>query len=202
MPSHAHAPPPFPLATLRALGVDMEMARRVHARYPVKLSEYVLEQIKGAPDGALARQALPSAEELAEEEGVSADPFKEGGAASCCYGVKRRYPDRILVMAHDQCAMNCRHCTRKGGLLKNAEIVRTPPQIADAVAYVKAHPPVREVLLSGGDPLLLPDARLLALVRAFAGLPQVDAVRIGTRAPATLPSRVTPPPAQKLRQGG
>jgi lysine 2,3-aminomutase len=150
---------------------------------------------------------LPSADELVEERGgVCADPFDEGGAAhsaaaAICYGVKRRYPDRILVMAHDRCAMNCRHCTRKG-LLQNAEVIKTPPQLADAVAYVKAHPPVREVLLSGGDPLLLPGGGLMAFVKAFAGLPQIDAVRIGTRIPCTLPARITPPLVRKLRQGG
>ena len=189
--------PPFPLAALRSLGLDIEEARRVHARYPVKLSPYVLAHIRADPSGALARQALPSEAELADEPGTSADPFAEQTSAACCHGVKQRFPDRILVMAHDQCAINCRHCTRKG-LLQNAEVIRTPRQLAEAVAHVKAHPNVREVLLSGGDPMLLPDVRLVALVRAFARLPQVDAVRIGTRIPAALPSRVTPALAAKL----
>jgi len=188
---------PLPLAVLRALGVDPEMALRVHARYPVKISPYVLAQIRADPSCALARQALPSAAELAEEPGMTADPFAETTAAACCHGVKQRFPDRVLVMAHDQCAMNCRHCTRKG-LLANAEIVRTPKQLADTVAYVKAHPDVREVLLSGGDPMMLPDTRLVTLVRAFARLPQIDAVRIGTRIPAAFPARVTPLLAGKL----
>ena len=188
---------PAELAALRSLGVDVGMAQRVHVRYPVKLSPYVLAHIRANPACALARQALPDAAELAEEPGMTADPFAEQTTAACCTGVKQRFPDRILVMAHDQCAMNCRHCTRKG-LLGNAEVVRTPRQLADAVAYVKAHPQVREVLLSGGDPVLLPDARLTTLVRAFARLPQVDAVRIGTRIPATLPTRITPALATKL----
>jgi len=184
-------------AALRALGVDIEMAQRVHARYPVKLSPYVLAQVRADPSCALARQALPDAAELAEEPGLSADPFAEQTAAACCHGVKQRFPDRVLIMAHDQCAMNCRHCTRKG-LLGRADVMRTPRQLADAVASVKARPQVREVLLSGGDPLLLSDARLTALVRAFAQLPQVDAVRIGTRAPAALPLRITPALAKRL----
>jgi len=189
--------PPFPLAALRDLGIDLDMARRVHARYPVKLSPHVLAQIRADPACALARQALPSEAELIDEPGMTADPFAEQSAAARCHGVKQRFPDRALVMAHDRCAMNCRHCTRKG-LLKNAEVVRTPKQLADAVAYMRTHPNVREVLLSGGDPMLLTDARLTALVRAFAQLQQIDAVRIGTRVPAALPERITPALAKRL----
>jgi lysine 2,3-aminomutase len=145
----------------------------------------------------LARQALPDAAELADDPGMTADPFAETSSAVCCHGVKQRFPDRVLVMAHGQCAMNCRHCTRKG-LLGAAEVVRTRQQLADAVAYVEAHPQVREVLLSGGDPMMLPDALLEAFVRAFARLPQVDTVRIGTRVPAVFPERVTPALAKRL----
>ena len=149
------------------------------------------------PSDPLNLQALPSLGELAEEPGMTADPFSEEGQAACCHGLKRRFSDRVLVMAHDQCAVMCRHCTRKG-LLGKAEVVRSPAQLAAAVAWVKARPEIREVLLSGGDPLLLSDARILRLVRAFARLPQINAVRIGTRAPVTLPMRVTPELARGL----
>ena len=181
-----------------ALGVSPGVAARVHRRYPVLLTPYALSLLDpGAPSDPLNLQALPAASELIEEPGMEADPFAETTRAACCFGVKQRFPDRVLVMAHDGCAMACRHCTRKG-LLKCAEVVRTPAQLAAAVAWVEAHPAVREVLLSGGDPLLLSDARVLALVRAFARLPQIDAVRIGTRVPATLPMRVTAALAKRL----
>ena len=177
---------------LRALGIPSDDAERVHRRYPVKLTPYVLEQLDRTNlADPLNRQALPSLAELIPEAGMVADPFAEKTRAACCYGLKQRFPDRVLVMANDQCAMACRHCTRKG-LLQGAQVVRTPAQLAAAVAWVKAHPDVREVLLSGGDPLLLGDRRILALVRAFARLPQIDAVRIGTRVPVTLPMRITP----------
>ncbi len=183
---------------LRDFGVDAKTAERVHARYPVRLSPYALALLsRGDPADPLNRQALPSRSELLPEPGLVADPFAEKTRAACCHGLKQRFPDRVLVMAHDQCAMACRHCTRKG-LLQEAEVVRTPQQLAAAVAWVEAHPAVREVLLSGGDPLLLSDAKLLALVRAFARLGQVDAVRIGTRVPVTLPMRVTEALARKL----
>lgn len=173
-----------------------EKWEQVHARYPVKISAYVLEHIRKDPGGAWARQALPSVDELIDEPGMVPDPFAEKGVAACCYGVKQRFPNRVLVMTSDQCALNCRHCTRKG-LLHQAEVVLTAKQLAAAVAYVKAHPLVREVLLSGGDPLMLSDTKVLAFVKAFASLPQIDAVRIGTRMPAVNPARITQTLAKK-----
>ena len=170
---------------------------QVHARYPVKLCAYVREQLRSDASGAWAKQALPSLEELIEEPGMVADPFAEKTEAACCYGVKQRFPNRVLVMTSDQCAMNCRHCTRKG-LLHKAEVIRTARQLAVAVNYVKQHPLVREVLLSGGDPLMLADAKVMAFVNAFASLPQIDAVRIGTRMPVVNPRRVTAVLAKKL----
>jgi len=187
-----------PVPELAAYGVDLDMAERVHHRYPIRLTPYALSLLRpGAPADPLALQALPAAAELIDEPGMTADPFHETAQAACCHGLKQRFPDRVLVMAHDQCAMACRHCTRKG-LLGTADVVRTPSQVAQAVAWVQAHPQVREVLLSGGDPLLLSDRRLTGLVRAFARLPQIDAVRIGTRVPVTLPMRVTPELARAL----
>ncbi len=183
---------------LRAYGADPATAARVHRRYPVFLTPYALAQLTpGDPEDPLNRMALPAAAELLREPGMTPDPFGERGRAACCPGLTQRFPDRVLVMAHDRCALACRHCTRKG-LLGRASVVRTDAELAAAVAWVRAHPRVREVLLSGGDPLLLPDARVLRLVRAFAALPQIDAVRIGTRVPVTLPMRITPGLANRL----
>ncbi len=86
--------------------------------------------------------------------------------------------------------MNCRHCTRRG-ILGRAEVVTTPAQLKACVDYVKARPEIRDVLLSGGDPLVLSDAQILRFVKAFAALPQIDLVRVCTRAPSVNPSRVT-----------
>ena len=180
------------------LGVEARAVGRIHKRYPAFLTPYALAQLsRGNPADPLNLQALPSENELVEEPGVGMDPFAEKTRAACCYGLKQRFADRVLVMANDRCAMTCRHCTRKG-LLEDAEVIRTSAQLAAAVGWVKAHPAVREVLVSGGDPLLLSDARILAFVRGFAALPQIDAARIGTRVPVTLPMRVTEALAHKL----
>jgi lysine 2,3-aminomutase len=101
-------------------------------------------------------------------------------------------------MASDKCFMNCRHCTRRG-LLGKAEVVKTPAQLADAVEYVKSHPRVRDILISGGDPLTLKDSEVMRIIDAFAALDQVDVIRLCTRAPAVNPARITPGLVKKLR---
>lgn len=146
------------------------------------------------------RQLEPDARE-AEDGGHSADPFGETSEAVGTYGLKQRFADRVLVMASDSCFMNCRHCTRKG-MLGSAEVVRTDEDLQSCVDYVKAHPDVRDVLISGGDPLVLPDDEVMRFVDAFSGLEQVDVVRVCTRAPCTNPGRVTDALARRLRGCG
>ena len=136
-----------------------------------------------------------------EEDGYSPDPFGETGESAGVHGLKQRFPDRVLVMTSDSCFMNCRHCTRKG-LLAEAEVVRTDEELQNCVDYIKAHPMVRDVLLSGGDPLVLPDDEVLRFVEAFAALGQIEVVRLCTRAPCVNPSRVTEDLARRLRVCG
>lgn len=136
------------------------------------------------------RQIEPDARELEDDGSLSADPFGETGEAAGIYGLKQRFEDRVLIMASDSCFINCRHCTRRG-LLAEAEVVRTDEELQNCVGYVKMHPAVRDVLISGGDPLILPDDEVVRFVEAFAALDQVDVVRLCTRAPCANPSRVT-----------
>lgn len=120
----------------------------------------------------------------------SQDPFGELASASKIKGVKQRFPDRVLVMTTDKCFMNCRHCTRQW-LFGRTETVETQDDLNRCVEYVRARPKVRDVLLSGGDAMTLSDGALMRFVDAFAELPQVDVVRVCTRAPCTNPGRVT-----------
>ena len=126
-----------------------------------------------------------------DDAGLCDDPFGELSTASKCHGLRQRFPDRVLVMAANSCFMNCRHCTRRG-ILGRSEIVDTPKRLAECVAYVRRHRKVRDVLLSGGDILTLSDAKVMEFVDAFAALPQIDIVRVCTRAPCVNPSRITP----------
>jgi lysine 2,3-aminomutase len=118
------------------------------------------------------------------------DPFGELSGAAKVKGLKQRFPDRVLVMTTDRCFMTCRHCTRQW-LFGRTGTVSSPEDLARCVEYVKARPAVRDVLLSGGDPLTLPDAQVMRFVDAFAPLPQVELVRVCTRAPCANPARVT-----------
>jgi lysine 2,3-aminomutase len=104
-------------------------------------------------------------------------------------------------MASDSCFRNCRHCTRKG-ILADAEVVRTDEELLACVDYVKSRPKVRDVLISGGDPLVLPDGEVMRFVEAFASLARVDGVRLCTRAPCVNPPRVTQDLARRLRESG
>ena len=125
-----------------------------------------------------------------DEEAYGEDPFGELSHASKVKGLKQRFPDRVLVMTTERCFMNCRHCTRQW-LFGRTETVETAEDLARCVEYVRSRPKVRDVLLSGGDPLTLSDAALLRFVDAFASLDQVEVVRVCTRAPCTNPARVT-----------
>ena len=145
-------------------------------------------------------QLEPDAREQIEDD-YPVDPFGEQDAAAGTYGLKQRFPDRVLVMTSDSCFMNCRHCTRKG-LLAEAEVVRTDEELQSCVGYVKSHPDVRDVLLSGGDPLVLPDDEVLRFVETFAALDQIEVIRLCTRAPCVNPERVTETLAKRLRACG
>ena len=119
----------------------------------------------------------------------SKDPFGELTRASRCPGLKQRFPDRVLVMTTDKCFGYCPHCTRKW-ILGKSKVVETAAELKACVDYVKSHPKVRDVLLSGGDVLTLSDAQVMRFVTAFAALQQVEVIRICTRAPVSNPRRI------------
>ena len=132
----------------------------------------------------------------------SRDPFGElAPRRSLPPGLKQRFPDRVLVMTTDRCFCACPHCTRKF-ILGKSPVVDTPKRLAACVDYVKCHPKVRDVLLSGGDVLTLPDAKVAKFVEAFAKLDQIEIVRICTRAPVSNPARMTAHLARLLRRVG
>jgi lysine 2,3-aminomutase len=186
---------------VRDIGIadaDADGRAAAQSRYPFFATPYWLSLMKrtGLADGPAALQALPDPRELSEHApGDCDDPFEETSAPPLP-GLVHRFPDRVLVVTAYACAMRCRHCTRKNLLAAHA----APDMDGMALIrdYVLAHPAVREVILSGGDPLLLGDDDIAARVEVFASLPQIDAVRIGTRVPCTLPMRVTDALAARL----
>ncbi len=167
------------------------------ARHPVAITPYYLGLIvtERVAEDPIARQCLPDMREITQPaRGDVPDPFGDSANRALPKGLVHRYPDRIVVLCTRRCAVYCRHCTRRN-LWRNGDCT---PDWEAAVAYVHSHPEIREVILSGGDPLLLEDDALIAAVERFAAIDRIDAVRIGTRVPVVLPMRVTPDLARAI----
>ena len=172
---------------LARLGADMAEIERVKRVYPMKISSHFLALIR-EKDDPIWRQAVPSAEELSDFRNV-ADPLSEGRDTKVP-GLIHRYPDRVLLMVSSKCAMYCRFCTRKRSV---GRVEQTPmQQIFAGIEYIRSHPEVRDVLLSGGDPLLRSNRELDIILRELRSIPSVEIIRIGTRIPSVMPERVTP----------
>jgi len=174
--------------------VDAAALAGVVVRYPMRITLYYLGLITG-PGDAIWRQCVPDAEELADLS-QSADPLDEE-RLSPVPGLIHRYPDRVVWIVSSACAVYCRFCMRKRGV--GCAGMRAAPQ-DEALAYIASRPEIRDVILSGGDPLLLPDGRLDALLTALRRIAHVEIVRIGTRVPVTLPERVTPKLVRLLKR--
>jgi lysine 2,3-aminomutase len=163
------------------------------------ISPYYLSLIdKSHPLCPVRMQAIPVAAEAQVKKGELRDPLGEDPRRPV-EAIVHKYPDRVLLMAIDSCSVYCRHCTRRritaGG---EAELSRAA--LKEAVEYVRAHREVRDVLISGGDPLLLSDARLEELLKPLREIEHVEMIRIGTRIPVCLPMRVTDALATMLRR--
>jgi lysine 2,3-aminomutase len=143
-------------------------------------------------------QAIPTAAEAERSPGDLRDPLGED-VRRPVRAVVHRYPDRALLLATDRCAVYCRHCTRRrvtfagDGALSRSDL-------AAAIDYLRAHPGIRDVIVSGGDPLVLDDARLDEILSAVRSVPHVRIVRVATRAPVVCPMRVDAALAAMLRR--
>jgi lysine 2,3-aminomutase len=146
----------------------------------------------------IRRQVIPRLEETHTARWEMTDPCGED-AHSPVPGLVHRYPDRVLFLVTDRCAAYCRYCTRSR-LVSNASGYDFHPRFADQIAYIRDHESIRDVLLSGGDPLLLGDERLEHLLGQLRAIPHVEFVRIGTRIPIFLPQRITPGLCAMLRR--
>ncbi len=142
------------------------------------------------PNCPIRRQAIPRMEEFHVSKSDMVDPCGED-KDSPVPGLVHRYPDRVLLLVTDQCAAYCRYCTRRR-LVGSHEKSITQGNLEEVLKYLRSHRKVRDVLLSGGDPLLLENERLEEILSRLRTIPHLELLRIGTRAPVTLPQRVTP----------
>jgi lysine 2,3-aminomutase len=143
-------------------------------------------------------QAVPTRAEAKKSPGELSDPLGEDKHRPVT-AVVHRYPDRVLFLALDRCSVYCRHCTRRR-MTGSAETDLTRDELAIGIEYIKAHPEVRDVLISGGDPFLLATNRLEGLLEGIRAIPHVEIIRIGTRVPVCLPQRVDDELCQMLRK--
>ncbi len=152
------------------------------------------------PDCPIRKQVIPRAAEQVISEGEMLDSLGED-EHSPVSGLVHRYPDRVLFLVTDRCAAYCRYCTRSR-LVSNAQDYNFHPEYEEGLRYIAAHPEIRDVLLSGGDPLLLSDAKLEHLLSRLRAIPHVEFIRIGSRIPVFLPQRITPELCGILRRHG
>lgn len=142
------------------------------------------------PHCPIRLQAIPQLGELLSFPFELEDPLAEE-AHMPVTGITHRYPDRVLFYISHNCPVYCRHCTRKRKV-SDPTTAASKQQIEEGLAYIARTPTVRDVLLSGGDPLTLSDARLAEILTALRAIPHVEVIRLGTRNPVTLPQRITP----------
>ncbi len=150
------------------------------------------------PSCPIRRQCVPSSREQHVAKGELLDPLGEETYTVAPHLVSR-YPDRALLLVTDRCALYCRFCTRSRLVGQGSGAVRLQ-ELEPAFAWLDAHQEVRELIVSGGEPLLMSESRLDALFAALAERPHLDDVRVASRLPVTLPSRITPALCRSLRR--
>jgi len=166
--------------------------RRGRQAPPLAVTRHLLSLIDpGDPADPIRRQFIPTAAELEPGPGELDDPLGERRVQPVA-GLLHRYPDRALLLVTDRCAAYCRHCFRRRAAPGRQRPFLGSNALGRAAAYLGGHPEIRELILSGGDPLLLSDARLAALFASFRRERPELALRIHTRIPVALPSRITP----------
>jgi lysine 2,3-aminomutase len=179
-------------AYLAERGLDPDLGGSVEpAVLPLRIPRYYLDLIDWTdPADPLRRQVLPWPEEHVALPDDLRDPIGDD-AHSPVPGIVHRYPDRVLFLLTTACAVHCRFCFRREFIGKPARTLRRD-QYEGALAYVAAHPEIWEVILSGGDPLVFPDAYLASVFRRLRAIPHVRVIRVHSRVPAILPKRLTP----------
>ncbi len=150
------------------------------------------------PNDPIRKQAIPTAKELHKADADLEDPLHED-INSPVKGLTHRYPDRVLLLITDQCSMYCRHCTRRR-FAGQKDNYLPMEQINKAIEYIAAHSEVRDVVLSGGDALLMSDDKLEEIVSKIRAIEHVEIIRLGSRVPVVMPQRITQELVDRLKK--
>ena len=180
------------ITTLDALqehvACDSNALPEVIANFPMRINPYFLKLIR-FPGDPIYKQAVPDPAEILDSIGED-DPLAEENL-SPVPNLVHKYPDRVLFLVSHTCAMYCRFCTRKRKVGTDKMCI-SRKSLQDGYSYLRHHPEIREVLISGGDPLLLPDGEIAEILSALRAIRSIEVIRIGTRVPSVLPMRITP----------
>ncbi len=174
---------------------DKELAEKLNSLFHIRINPYYLSLIR-YPGDPIWLQCIPDAQELMEDD-FPLDPLNEE-ADSPVPSITHRYPDRVLFLTTSQCSMYCRFCTRKRKVGDSGKI--SMKFIQSGLDYIAAHPEIRDVILSGGDPLMLTDVMLEKIISGLRAIPHVEIIRLGTKMPCVLPQRITPKLCKMLKK--
>ena len=168
---------------------EIQAITDVAAKYPLRISDYYLSLIDWTdPDCPIKKQCIPVEEELRQYPNYFDDPLNEGKYEKVPFLIHKYY-SRAAFMCSNSCRMNCRHCTRKNTVMSSA--IASADALPPALDYVRSHPEINDILITGGDPLTLPPDLLEYYIAGFRSLPSVNTIRIGTRVPVTDPDQIT-----------
>lgn len=174
--------------------VDEKNIEPVIREYPMRINPYYLGLIRESYD-PIYKQCIPDKKELELRDGED-DPLEEE-ENSPAPSIIHKYPDRVLFYISNQCAVYCRFCNRKRKVGKSSINDKT---IKEGLSYIKKTKGIHDVLLSGGDPLMLSDEKLIEILNQLREIPHINIIRIGTRVPCTLPHRITPQLVERLKK--
>lgn len=175
--------------------LDRKVAEELDEFFQARINPYYLSLIR-YPGDPIWLQCVPDVKELEDISGYE-DPLQED-AMSPVPNITHRYPDRVLFLTTSQCGMYCRFCTRKRKVGNSEKI--SMKQLESAFKYLEEHTEVRDVIMSGGDPLMLTDTMLEKILKRLRQIPHIEIIRIGTKMPCVLPHRITPKLVEMIKK--
>ncbi|MBX3008725.1 MAG: KamA family radical SAM protein [Melioribacteraceae bacterium] len=176
-------------------GIDRKVAEGLDEFFQARINPYYLSLIR-TPGDPIWKQCVPDKVELEDIDGFE-DPLQED-AMSPVPNITHRYPDRVLFLTTSQCGMYCRFCTRKRKVGNSDKI--SMKELESAFKYLEKHPEVRDVIMSGGDPLMLTDTMLEKILKRLRQIPHIEIIRLGSKMPCVLPHRITPKLVEMLKK--
>jgi lysine 2,3-aminomutase len=173
--------------------------KAVSSQFKLSITPYYASLVDMQSDHCpIKAQAIPSIVEADIVESDMLDPLEED-RDSPVPGLTHRYPDRVLLLITDVCSMYCRHCTRRR-LVGQEDRTFDPTYFQQAIDYIATHSEIRDVIISGGDPLMVSDKKMEHVLKSLRAIPHVEIIRIGSRLPVVLPMRITPALIKMMRK--